>query len=127
SAAAPAGIYPDSDIEPAGVLARLVLASVLEGSPERARIELGLLRLLYPDATGHIASRDGRFVDLLIDICDESMKWAPKKQSLDWPTLGGDMLRTKAANIVGDVPLKPLWSYPLPRLSSDRESIGAGR
>jgi outer membrane protein assembly factor BamB len=121
------GIYPDSDIEPVSVLARLTLASIFEGSRDRARAELALLGLLYPDAAGQIGGREGRYADLLQNILVDSTHWPPKRQTSDWPTFGGDTLRGKIAHAADDAPLKLLWSYPLPRLSSDRESIGAGR
>ncbi len=121
------GIYPDSHIEPASVLARLALASILEGSQERARAELAILRLQYPEAAGQIGGRAGRYVDLLQAIFDESAQWSPKKQTPDWPTLGGNTLRGKVAQAEIVAGLQPLWSYSLPRLSADRESLGAGR
>ena len=61
----PFGIYPDSDIDPAAIHARLVLVSLFEGSRERASIELGLLKLLHPTSEGMIAGRHGRYVDEL--------------------------------------------------------------
>jgi len=125
--ATPFGIYPDSNIEPAAVLARLSLASMFERSQERARVELALLGLLYPEAAGQLGGREGRYTELLQSILDDSTRWSPKKQTSDWPTFGGDSLRGKIGDSAADPPLKLLWSYKLPRLSSDRESIGAGR
>jgi outer membrane protein assembly factor BamB len=121
------GIYPDSNIEPAGVLARLALASIFEGSQERARAELSILRLLYSEATGQIAGRDGRYAELMQGILEQSADWSAKKQTADWPTFAGNTLRGKVVQTEIDAGLKPLWSYPLPRLSADRELIGAGR
>ena len=46
--------YPDSDIPVASVRARLVLVSLLEGLPNRARLEAELLRRLDPDASGSL-------------------------------------------------------------------------
>src|SRR5262245_46375281 len=40
----PVGVYPDSDLDLAGVRSRLVLASLLEGSRRRAEMELAILK-----------------------------------------------------------------------------------
>ncbi|MBW8883695.1 MAG: PQQ-binding-like beta-propeller repeat protein [Planctomycetia bacterium] len=127
SMAAEVGVYPDSDIDPAGVLARLALASIMEGSLDRAGVELSPLQLLYPDTTGRIAGREDRYSEVLRNVLEDSMHWSAKKGTPDWPTFGGDTLRGKIAHSAADAPLKPLWTYPLPRLTSDRESIGSGR
>jgi outer membrane protein assembly factor BamB len=123
----PLGIYPDSDVDPAALLARFALASILEGSRERATIELNLLRLLDPEAEGQLAGRRGRYADSLKELLEESATWPERKQSPDWPTFGGSTAREKAVNQEIDLPGRPLWSYPLPRLTADRELIGAGR
>ena len=49
---APPGCYPDTDLDLAAVRARLVLASMLEGSRERATVELAMLRLHAPASRG---------------------------------------------------------------------------
>jgi outer membrane protein assembly factor BamB len=121
------GIYPDSDIDPAAVHARMALGSILEGSRERATIELAILRLLYPDAVGQLAGRSGRYSDMLGSLLEESAAWPAVRQSADWPTFAGDASRAKSAAAGIDLSPRPLWTYPLPRLSADREWIGAGR
>jgi outer membrane protein assembly factor BamB len=121
------GIYSDSDIDPAAIHARMALASILEGSRERATIELAVLRLLYPDAAGQLAGRSGRYADMLGSLLEESAAWSAMKQSSDWPTFAGDASRAKTVAAGIDLAPRPLWTYPLPRLSADREWIGAGR
>jgi outer membrane protein assembly factor BamB len=123
----PLGIYPDADIDLAGVRARLVLASLLEGSRERAEVELKLLRLMHPQAEGQLAGRSGRYADLLQSLLDESAAWPAPRQSPGWPTFAGNAARNKAADGEVDLAGQPLWSFALPRLSSDREWIGQGR
>jgi outer membrane protein assembly factor BamB/predicted negative regulator of RcsB-dependent stress response len=119
-------VYPDSDLDPAGVHARLVLVSILEGSRERAQIELSLLRLLHPDAEAFLAGRRGRYADSLQSVLDEAAGWPAIRQRPDWPTFGGSPARAKTAAEI-EVAGKPLWSYPLPRISADREWLGSGR
>ena len=84
---------PTARIQPASVLARLALAYCVEGSRKRAETELALLRQLYPEAVGHFAGCEGRYVDLLKQLLNESTDWPPKKESSDWPTFGGDPRR----------------------------------
>ena len=124
---APLGCYPDTDIELADIRARLVLASLLEGSSKRAKIELAILRLMHPMAEGQIAGRRGRYGDLLQSLLDESAGWSAPRNTGDWPTFAGNPARNRAA--IGEVDLagQPLWSFALPRLTSDRDAIGTGR
>jgi len=119
-------VYPDTDLDRAAVGARLVLPSILEGSRQRAQVESSLLRLLHPDADGFLAGRRGRYADTLQILLQEATQWPPVRQSSEWPTFGGSNAREKTAAEV-DVAGKPLWSYPLPRVSADREWLGAGR
>jgi outer membrane protein assembly factor BamB len=117
-----AGIYPDSDLDRAGVMARLVLASLLENSRERAAVELSVLRLLHPIAEGQLAGGNGRYADLLQRQFNESAEWPAHKTSSDWPTFAGAASRA----ISVDASLQPLWSFSLPRLAAENE-VGAGR
>jgi len=121
------GVYPDADIDLAAVLARLVLASILEASPERAESELAALKQLYPAAEGELGGRHGRYVDLLQDIFKDSAAWPPPRQSPDWPTFGGNPARDKRVNRGFELSAKPLWTYSLPRLTAERELLGQGR
>jgi outer membrane protein assembly factor BamB len=121
------GVYSDSNIDPGAVQARLALASVLEGRPERAKVELGILRLANPEAMGRLAGRAGNFSEILSSLLEESASWPPVGQSTDWPTFAGNVARAKSAAAGLDLALRPLWTFALPRLSAEREWIGAGR
>src|SRR5262249_27952298 len=61
----PPGVYPETELDPAAVLSRLALASIFEGSGQRAGVESALLRLLYPDAEGYLAGKRGRNADIV--------------------------------------------------------------
>jgi outer membrane protein assembly factor BamB len=121
------GCYPDTDLDLAAVRARLVLASLLEGSRDRALVELAVLRLMHPQAEGQLAGRKGRYADLLQSLTEESASWPTPATRPGWPTFAGNDARNKSAG--GDVDLagRALWSFALPRLTSDRDSIGTGR
>ena len=123
----PPGVYPDSDLDLADVWARLVVVSVFEGSLERARVELEVIRALYPEAEGQLGGQSGKLVDLLSSQLELAQTWSPKRYSHDWPTFGGDFKRSKSAPNEVDIAGRPLWSFTLPRLNSDREMVGAGR
>ena len=120
-------IYPDSDISAADVQSRLVLASIMQGSHARARNELDELRTNWPDAEGTIAGRQGRLAALLAAILDEAARWPTGQPGADWLSLGGNLQRNGSAGAVPDIESRPLWSFSLPKLHSDRELIGAGR
>ena len=53
--------YPDSTLDPAAVRARLVLVSILEGSPSRAREELSEFVRLHGEARGRLGGREVRY------------------------------------------------------------------
>lgn len=127
--AAPVGllVYPDTDLNLADVRARLVLVSILEGSQERARLELELLKKLHAGAEGHVGGRTGKYADLLAEILSEAAAWTPVKAPADWRTFGGTQERGQVSRFEPDVRGKPLWSVELPRLTADREQIGFGR
>lgn len=118
--------YPDSDYALADIRARLVLVSIMEGNRERAAIELDLLRRLHAEATGRIGGREGRYVDLLGSLLDQSAGWKPH-QSQAWHSFAG----TASRNHVAGQPLDPakmaLWTAELPAITSDRELAGSGR
>ena len=121
------GIYPDTDLPLAAVRARLVLASLLEGSIERAGAELEILRQFHPNTEGTIAGQSGKYSELLAELVRKSATWPPPRHVTDWPQFAGSAARNKVATGLPDIAGQPLWSVPLPRLNADRELIGAGR
>jgi len=119
--------YPDSQLAAADVRARLVLVSILEGSQERATVELELFRHLHPDDTGSLAGRQGKLAEVLAALAKQSATWPPVKRPEEWTTLGGSPSRSGIASSSIDPAGRTLWTLPLPRLQSDRDLIGAGR
>jgi outer membrane protein assembly factor BamB len=120
------GVYPDSDIDPAAVQARLVLASLIENSRARTAIELATLRAVFPLAEGTLAGVHGRYVDRLQALMEDSTSWSALRQSPDWPTFGGNSTRGRTAPREIDPAGRPLWTYPLPPLAAEGESFGRG-
>ncbi len=122
-----ADAFPDSDIPAAEVRARLVLASILEGSLVQAQRELDELRRHAPAAEGTIGGQPGNLVTLLTRQLDQAASSPAPKRIGDWPTLAGNFERNHSAPMMLDIAGRPLWTYALPKLSSDRELIGTGR
>ncbi len=124
---APSEAFPDAEISAADVRARLVLASILEGSLSRAKQELTTLDTDLPEAVGIIGGRTGKYAELLAAMLSEAESWPPISQSPNWPMFAGSLLRGKHAAGDVDPAGQPLWSFALPKLHSDRDLIGAGR
>ncbi len=110
--------YPSSaqagegQIDLAAVRARLVLASILEGSLLRARGELSGFRDLHPDARGRLAGIEGNYGETLAALAEQAAKWPAAAASTDWPTFAGAPTRSH----VGPASVTPdslLWSEPI--------------
>jgi outer membrane protein assembly factor BamB len=95
--------YPDTTLDPAMVRARLVLVSILEGCPERAREELTEFVRLHGDARGRLAGRDVVYAAALGDILRQSPLWPGPQPSPDWPTFAGCAARNRVAAEAVDV------------------------
>ena len=112
--------YPDSDIDPAAVRARLVLTSILEGSQQRARGELIQFVRLHGDARGRFGGRETNYAQALERLLAQSRQWPPSQTSPDWPTFAGTQWRNKVARSDVD-PAGPAWRVQL----RDRASTAA--
>lgn len=104
--------YPDSHLNLADVRARLVLASILEGSPTRAKIELADLNRQNPGATGKIAGRTGPYAVLLAGMFAKAEQRPPSSPPANWPTMAGSFQRTTEA--AADPGLHTAWIIGLP-------------
>jgi hypothetical protein len=120
-------VYPDSDIPLAEVRARLVLVSIMEGNLERARLELEILRRLHPETTGRIGGREGRFVDLLSSLLEQSAGWPAIAPPGVWPTFAGANTRMRVLPQELELGAEAVWETDLTPLTSDRDLIGAAR
>ncbi len=95
----PAGVprtwpgYPDTDLDPAAVRARLVMTSILEGSTARGRDELAQLKRLHGDARGRFGGREVNYTEALEAMLADSAAWPVPEPSSDWPTFAGSTLR----------------------------------
>lgn len=119
--------YPDTDFALADIRARLALASIMEGNRERAALELELLTRLHPQATGRIGGREGRYVDLLGSLLEQSANWPAPAPPRGWPTFAGALSRNRVADAPLSLAEKAAWDIEWPMVTSDREVIGSGR
>jgi len=95
--------YPDSTLDPAAVRARLVLVSILEGLPDRAREELSAFVRLHGDSRGRLSGREVRYAAALAELLNQSALWPKAKLGPDWPTFAGAPARNAIAPELIDV------------------------
>ncbi|QDU31643.1 Outer membrane protein assembly factor BamB [Anatilimnocola aggregata] len=119
--------YPDSDLPAAEIRARSIIAAILQGESERAQLELRWFRLLHAADEGTIAGRHGNYVELLTAFSEQAKTWPALHQPSITTTWGGTPLRNGVVVSPPDPAGQALWSVNLPRLTSDRDIIGAGR
>jgi len=112
-------VFPDPD--PAIVpqaFARLALTSIMEGSVERAEIEIKVFAKLYPTATGRLAGEDGNLLATLEKLQASSLQWERPQPTSEWTTLGGSLSRSKVmphqSEPLDFVPA-PIWKFQLHR------------
>ncbi len=89
--------YPGTTLPLADIRARLVLASIMEGSLERAREEIDALGQLHPGARGRLAGREVDYAETLAALVAAAESWPPLAPADDWPTFAGDYARNKIA------------------------------
>ncbi len=110
---APAALaYPATSLPLADVRARLVLASILEGSLERAAGELDAFTARHADAEGVLAGRKVKYAAALAEMLASAGAWPTEPPSSDWPTFAGSPAQQDPARI--DL----TWERPPGRRSS---------
>lgn len=117
---------PDTDLDLAAVRARLVLASILEGSLSRAREELAGMSRLHPEARGRLGGTEVVYAEALSSLLAEAPAWPDRPADPDWPTLGGSPLRGKIAPVSVD-PAEVTWRAALrPTVPASMSSWDSG-
>lgn len=105
--------YPDSDLKPTDVLARLILCTLMEGDRDRAARELQRFTELFPNAEGSLAGRQGRMDELLAQILAESVQWKSPDDIGDVATFG--INSSRGGKMPETVELgASKWSHSLP-------------
>jgi hypothetical protein len=104
--------YPDSNLDLAGVRARLVLASVRAGDLDRAALELDVFRRLHPNAAGRFGGQDGPYVEALERLIAAAKDWPSSPRDVQWETFAGAPTRSPAAPKLGPI-IGPNWAAPV--------------
>lgn len=107
-------VYPDTDLDAAQVLARLVLVSVREGAFDRARTELAVLEGLFPEATGVWGGKNVLLGETLQGLLAEASTWEGRPRNGDWPTFAGSAARNGIAGPMPEAVGHVVWRVSLP-------------
>jgi outer membrane protein assembly factor BamB len=107
--------YPDPSATKEEVLARLVLCSIFEGDAARADSELAVCRTQFPDATGTLAGRTGKLVDILADVARETSSWNDVETLANAKTAPGG--RLSRSGLPGPTPRtrEMIWRQSIPQ------------
>jgi outer membrane protein assembly factor BamB len=103
--------YPDTDVDLAGVRARLALVSILEGTLPRAELELRVLKQLHGEAAGHLAGGEGNYCETLSALLETARNWPDRRNTGDWPTFAGSPIRSRNLPGAVDLPRQPTWQF----------------
>ncbi|NMC21177.1 MAG: PQQ-binding-like beta-propeller repeat protein [Thermogutta sp.] len=104
---------PDCSFEEPAVLARLVLASILEGDIPRAERELHEFASRFGTQSGRFGGRDAAYATVLEDLLREVRSRPLPPVSADWPTFAGDDARSKVLSQAFEI-VRPKWRAGLP-------------
>lgn len=112
--------YPDAGTDPASIRARIILSEIFRRETDTARQSLVEFTKEFPESSGRLAGKTGRYRDILQAILDRPPGILdPSSASGDWPTLAGNAGRD--GRVHGPFPYywprSPSWKMPLP---SDR-------
>ena len=121
--------YPDTDLDLAGVAARLVLISIMEGAMDRATMELAVFSQRYSQAEGRLGGRRVVYAEKLASLMEEADTWRRPRLQKGWQTFAGSSERVqelagavRATNMawVNHIKLGPPLSvnHPMPRHSA---------
>ena len=106
-------VYPDSEIPLPEVRARMLLATLLEGTWARAADQYQKFCSAHPQAEGPLGGRHVLYVEALGELLQQARQWPIPPTSPDWLTFAGNPRRNGVAGPVVDVSLEPAWKIPL--------------
>lgn len=113
--------YPDSEVAPGIVEARLVLCSLMQGNLARGRAELEAFRRKYPEASGHLAGRSGNLAGILERLTAEARKSPASGSDAEFSTFAATAERSKVLPKEIDVG-GVAWSVALREMRIERIS-----
>lgn len=121
--------YPDSDLDPALVLGRLVLCSIQAGQQGDIQKELAEFARRHPQAEGRLAGKTGNLLEILQGAAKEAEQWRDPVHTSLVETFAGSPQRFHAESSFGEVG-RLRWKVPLkafgeePRRGFQQGSLG---
>ncbi len=114
--------YPEPRTPPATLMARLILAQMFMGHAAQARREAQAFRAAFPEASGLLAGREGKYADTLDALLDDPRQTAlptPPGAGREWTTFAGRPSRDSAiaAGLPRYWPGPANWTVALPSLA----------
>ena len=103
-------VYPDTDLPPASLFARLVLVSVMERSRSRARVELDLLSQRWSAELGTWAGQRVVLQKVLEAWYEESATWPDLPRDKGWGTFAGNAARNGTVEKDLDIVPRVVWT-----------------
>ena len=105
--------YPDTNLDLAGIGARLVLVSIREGNLNRAKDELEEFKTQFPSSRGQFGGRQVLYSEALTSLLAEAVTWPAHRMTADWPTYAGSHVRQNYSHDNSSLNLQQVWSHRL--------------
>lgn len=103
--------YPDSELSPATIEARLILLAIREGDWQTAEANLQQFQLAFPDARGRLGGREVALAEHLAVLLQQARQWPLLPISDAWRTFAGNYQRSRGTHSPGSRGrLELLWS-----------------
>ncbi len=123
--------YPGTQIPPADIRARLILADLLSGNLTVAAEKLATFRTLHATATGKLAGQEGPLAERLATLATQARDWPPPGATAGCTTFAADVRRSgrNAGRVRGPIALsQPAWRVSLGKpleanVESDRQIL----
>lgn len=107
-------VYPDSNLLPATVHARLALVAIREGDWRSATAAIKQLQADFPKAAGRLGGRDVVYADHLTKLLAQAKQWPPQPNSTEWRTFAGNSRRDGALSARAKTSSwQQVWSKPI--------------
>ena len=89
--------FPDPQWDLAQLRAKQILARLFRGERDGLEEELTAFRTMHGQAKGHLAGRDGNYLEILQGLAGRPEAWRPPPGADAWSTFAGDPSRNHLA------------------------------
>ena len=116
-----------TQIDPAQLQARIILARILQGNPKQAKVEYQQLETKHPNAVGTIAGVDGKLTDTLRTLLNDPPQPISDVGPAGWPTFGKmpERLNRLPSVLPYYWPDRPTWQVRFPSAALTNETATA--